>query len=124
MGTHRTYRILADFFHLYAPRLTESQDSGLIGLRDNLARAKYGDYFDSSSGLITFPSSRGQLAAHLQDAPASTSRPLVRDFLKLNPDHPSGVELACIAELSEPNLKSYAKAEFGRGMRAQPGRLA
>lgn len=121
---HRTYRILPDFFHHYAPRLTQFQNPALIRLRDNLARAKYGDFFDPSTGLITFPSSRGQLAAHLHDAHASISRPLVRDFLELNPHHAHGVELACIAELSEANLKSYAKTEFGKGMRGQPRRLA
>lgn len=121
----RTYRILADFFHDFAPRVKKPQDPALIALRDNFARTKYGDYFDPATGLITFPSSRGQLAAHLQDAAqASISRPSVRDFLKLNPQHPQGVELACIAELSNANLKSYAKTEFGKGLRAQPGRLA
>jgi hypothetical protein len=51
---HRTYRILADFFHHYAPRLTQSEDSALIRLRDNFARTKYGDFFDPRR-LITFP---------------------------------------------------------------------
>lgn len=121
---HRTYRILADFFHHYAPCPTQEQVSALIRLRDDFTIRKYGDYFDPSTGLITFPSSRGQLAARLQDAHASISRPSVRDFLKLNPDHAHGVELACIAELNETNLRSYAKAEFEKGIRAQPGRLA
>ena len=58
---HRTYRIMADFFHHYAPRLKKPQDPALIGLRDNFARTKYGDYFDPSTGLITFPSSRASL---------------------------------------------------------------
>ena len=121
---HRTYRILADFFHHFAPHLKQPQDPALIALRDNLSRTKYGDFFDPLTGLITFPSSRGQLAAHLQDAHASVSRPSVSDFLKLNPQYSQGVELACIAELSAANLKSYAKTEFGKGLRAQPGRLA
>ena len=121
---HRTYRILADFFQHYAPGLAKQQDVALIRLRDQLAHAKYGDCFDASTGLVTFPASRGQLAAHMLDAHAFMSRPLVRDFIKLNPHHAHGVELACIAELSEANMKSYAKTEFGRGLRAQPGRLA
>jgi hypothetical protein len=121
---HRTYRILGDFFQRYAPRFMEEPDPVLIGLRDQFVRMKFGDCFDPSTGLITFPESRGQLATHLQDAKDFLNRPLVRDFVKLNPHHPRGVELACIAELSEANLKSYARSEFGRGMRAQPGRLA
>ena len=121
---HRTYRIMVDFFRHYAPRLTQANDPQLIRLRDEFSREKYGDYFDRSTGLITFPSSRGQLAEHLQDAHAAVHRPTVREFLSLNPQHPQGVELACIGELSEANLKSYAKVEFGKGLRAQPGRLA
>ena len=121
---HRTYRILADFFHRYEPRLTHAQDAALIRLRDQLTHARYGELYDPSTGLITFPSSRGQLAAHLQDARDLASRPHVRDFLELNPHHPRGVELACIAELCEANLKSYAKVEFGKAVRAHSGCLA
>jgi len=121
---HRTYRIMADFFCHYAPRLKQANDPALIRLRDEFSRKKYGDCFDPSTGLITFPSSRGRLAAHLQDAHAAVHRPTVREFLSLNPHHPQGVELACIGELSEANLKSYAKVEFGKGLRAQSGRLA
>jgi hypothetical protein len=121
---HRTYRIMADFFCHYAPRQKQANDPALICLRDEFSRKKYGDCFDPSTGLITFPSSRGQLAAHLQDAHAAIHRPTVREFLELNPQHTQGVELACIGEFSEANLKSYAKTEFGKGLRAQPGRLA
>jgi len=121
---HRTYRILADFFNHYAPRPAEQPDPVLMALRNQFVRMKFGDYFDPSTGLITFPESRGQLAAHLQDAHDFLNRPLVRDFVKLNPHHSHGVELACIAELSEANLKSYGKIEFGRGLRERSGRLA
>ncbi len=121
---HRTYRLLNGFFHHYVPRLTQQNDPNLIILRDEFCRRKFGAHFDSSTGLITFPSLRGQLAPHIQDEYASTSRPLVREFMKLNPHAAEGVELACIAELSEANLKSYAKVEFGKGMREQPKCLA
>ena len=121
---HRTYRILADFFHEFAPRLGEQPHPMLIALRDQFVRKKFGDYFDPSTGLVTFPESRGQLAAHLQDANDFLYRPLVHNFVKLNPQHPRGVELACIAELNEANLKSYGKVEFRKGFRAQPRRLA
>ncbi len=121
---HRTYRILDAFFHRYAPSLNQEQNPTLIGLRDKFSREKFGDYYDPSTGLITFPASRGQLADHLQDAHAFVSRPLVQDFLSLNPNYAHGVELACIAELSEANLKSYGKTEFGKGMSAQPRHLA
>ncbi len=121
---HRTYRILDAFFHRYAPSLTQEQDPALIGLRDKFSREKFGDYFDPSTGLITFPASRGQLAHRFQDAHDFVSRPLVQDFLKLNPNHANGVELACIAEFRGANLKSYAKTEFRKGMNAPPRHLA
>lgn len=121
---HRTYRIMADFFRRYAPHVRHVNDPTLIGLRDNFSRNKYGEYYDPSTGLVTFPSSRGQLATHLQDAHTVAHHPTVREFLTLNPQHPQGVELACIGELSEANLKSYARTEFRKGLRAQSGRLA
>lgn len=121
---HRTYRILADFFHHFAPRLREASDPALMALRDAFVRMKFGRFFDPSTGLVTFPESRGHLAAHLQDAQDLLYLPLVRDFVKLNPDHSRGVELACIAKLDEDNLKSYGKVEFRKGLRAQPRPVA
>ena len=121
---HRTYRIMADFFRRYAPCVRHANDPALIRLRDDFSRKKYGEYYDPATGLVTFPSSRGQLAARLQDAHTAVHRPTVREFLTLNPEHPQGVELACIGELSEANLKSYARTEFRKGLRAQSGRLA
>jgi hypothetical protein len=120
---HRTYRILADFFHHFAPRLDEAPDPALLALRDAFVQMKFGTFFDPSTGLVTFPESRGQLAAHLQDAQDFIRHPVVRDFVKLNPHHARGVELACIAELDDDNLKSYGKVEFGKGLRDQPRRL-
>jgi hypothetical protein len=117
---HRTYRILEAFFYEYAPRVTRQQDPSLIRLRNKLARKKFGAFFDPSTGLIEFPASRGQLATRFQDAHALVSRPMVRDFLRLNPNYAHGVELACIAKLSETNLKSYATEAFRRGLRGKP----
>lgn len=121
---HRTYRILNSFFRYYVPRVAQQPDPDLIELRDEICKKKFGEHFDSSTGLITFPSSRGHLIRQLQDEEASANRPPVSEFMKLNPYSGQGVELACIAELDEDNLKSYAKVEFGRGMREQPRSLA
>ena len=121
---HRTYRILNGFFKHYVPRLGQQQDPKLTELRDDFCRRKFGIYFDASTGLIRFPTTRGQLASHLQDEEAFKGKPLVGEFLKLNPQGGQGVELACIAELCESNLKSYARAEFARGMCEHPRKNA
>ena len=115
---HRTYRILHDFFREYVPRAKGNQDASLMRLRDALAKRKFGDLFDPATGLVEFPVSRGQLAQRLQDAQSYISRPPVRDFLGLNPHYARGVELACVAELAESNMKSYAAIAFGKGFRA------
>lgn len=114
---HRTYRIFGAFFHEYVPRLSREQSPSLLAVRNALGRDKFGRFFEEASGLIEFPTSRGQLAKRLQDAHAYTNRPGVKDFLTLNPRYAQGVELACTAELTESNMKSYAAVEFRNGMR-------
>jgi hypothetical protein len=114
---HRTYRILENFFRNYAPRPTRGDDPKLVKLRDTLATRRFGTLYNPATGLIEFPVSRGQLAKRLQDAHEHASRPLVRDFLTLNPNYAQGVELACVAELDESNLKSYAARAFRGGCR-------
>lgn len=115
---HRTYRILENFFRDYVPRVNGRSDRTLLALRDTLAGRRFKSAFDPSSGLIDFGASHGQLAKRFHDAQASSNRPLVREFLKLNPEYTRGVELACLAELRADNLKGYAASQFAAGLRA------
>jgi hypothetical protein len=61
---------------------------------------KFGDAYDSKSGLITFQKSLGAVKGGFADP---TERQLedadIRYFLKRNPEYRQGVELACVTEI-------------------------
>lgn len=113
---HRTYRVMTSFFRSYVPRPSGAEDPHLLRIRDLLSTQKFGDYYDPLTGLIDFGDSKGHLAAPLQDAAQlAEANKVVRDFLKLNPDHGRGVELACIGELCDENLRSFVRLRFLEG---------
>lgn len=122
---HRTYRFMTGFFRTYIPKCRAEQDPFLLAVRDTLSREKFGSYYDPRTGLIDFGESKGHLVPDLQDASelAAANR-LVRDFVSLNPDYGRGVELACIAELSETNLRSMGAHRFAEGYREGASGLA
>jgi len=115
---HRTYRLLTNFFRSYVPRASGDNDPALMRVRDAVAGEMFSSFYDPATGLIDFGTSRGHLAPALLDASElATNNRAVRDFLTLNPEHGRGVELACIAELAEANMRHFAATRFGEGLR-------
>ncbi|MET2825421.1 hypothetical protein ABVQ20_00355 [Mesorhizobium shangrilense] len=114
---HRTFRILPNFFREFVPAIDGDAKPGLVEVRDAIARARYGRSFDPITGLVDFGPSQG----HLRDEWADAKEIAVRNrfaafFLKTNPGHNRGVELACLAELDVKNLKRYGAASFAKGL--------
>lgn len=115
---HRTYRFMTGFFRTYIPRPEAKRDAFLAAVRDTLSHEKFGSYYDPATGLIDFGESKGHLVPELQDASElAAGNRRVRDFMSLNPDYGRGVELACVAELSEGNLRSMGAHRFAEGYR-------
>src|SRR5260370_753220 len=76
---------------------------------DALASTRYPDFYVRESGLIVFPESHGNLSHDLAEIPAHRLRsPHVRFFLSRNPRFAEGHALACLAEISAENMRSYA----------------
>ena len=72
------------------------------GLMDDFGRHFFPNSYNADSGLIEFDSSLGQLKegiAEVGDLKALT-HPRIKFFADKNPDWRSGVELACIAEMT------------------------
>ena len=110
---HRTYRYLPLLFRSYYPRFDATTPPSTQRLMDHLAERKFSGSYDSQTGLVRFPSSRGQLRAEWAGVPVPAERkPEVRYFLERNPGYAQGHELVCLAELAVENLRSIGKRKF------------
>lgn len=126
MMGHRTFRILPNFFRDFVPAIdppehsTSSARPGVARLeriRNAIAKTRYGAHFDPATGLIDFGPSQG----HLRQEWAGVEETATRNrfaafFLRANPHHYRGVELACLAEFDMANLKRYGANSFAEGL--------
>ncbi len=107
----RTYRFLPVFWRGFFPR---DDAPGQRQLLDHLARARYGDSYDAASGIVRFPRPqklRGPLCEIPRGRVADAD---VAFFLKRNPGHAEGDELACLTEISEANLTAPGRRMIAR----------
>ena len=114
---YRTYRYLSLFAKDYYPHHAQPTPRAVQERLEHLARLKFGDAFDSATGLIRFPTSMGHLRAPLTCVRSHLlEHPAVAFFLERNPRYHAGEELACLTELSAANLRSFAKRAFAEGL--------
>ena len=118
MMGHRTFRILPNFFHEFVPAIDGKNRSDLERIRNLIAAARYGRFFETGTGLIDF----GRSLGHLRQEWARIEEKAGRNryaafFLRANPWYFRGVELACLAEFDMANLKRYGAASFAEGLR-------
>ena len=118
---YRTYRYLPLFFYEYAPRWDKPTPPGRQSLLDMLASTKFGPAYDSRTGVIRYPQSRGQLRGAWAGVRESMKRkPEICFFLEKNPGYRNGDELACLAELSAENIRPIARRAFLAGCQPAP----
>lgn len=105
---YRTYLYLPVFFEKYYPACGWPTPPGEQRILNALATAKFPNYYHPETGLIVFSESRGNLKPVLALVPPRRlNSPHVRFFLARNPSFAQGVELACLAEISPENMRSY-----------------
>ena len=105
---YKTYRFLPVFFREFYPSCMKEAPTSEKALICSLGRRKFGDRFDSESGIIR--ASEG--AQYLRPGVADITEIRRRDkhiafFEKANPGHAKGDELLCIARCHESNLKPF-----------------
>jgi hypothetical protein len=106
----RTYLYLPVFYREFWPRHDQATPASMQRIIDGLANRKWPQYYDSSSGLLKFPSSLGQLKSGIADVPAARADdPHVKFFLERNPTYREGTELVCLAPISLENTKSIGR---------------
>jgi hypothetical protein len=111
---YRTYLYLPVFFERYYPACAWPTPAGEQRILNALASAKFSSYYNHETGLIAFPESRGNLRPELAVVPARRlNNAHVRFFLSRNPSYARGTELACLAEISPENMRSYPARILG-----------
>ena len=97
---YRTYLLLANSFPRGTPRHDRDADPSLQRLLDRLATERYAEQYDPRSGVIRYATAHERVRAGVAPITADLLRnPHVRFFVKRNPGHEDGDELACLAEV-------------------------
>jgi hypothetical protein len=101
---YKTYRFLPVFFRSFHPRRGESMPAQTRRILDAFAAARYPREYDALRGVVRFDAPT-PLRAGVADVTAERlADPDVAFFVKANPGHTAGDELACLTELVPDNL--------------------
>lgn len=96
---YRTYMLLANAFPRAVPRHDRPDLPELRATLDALARSRFGDAYDSHTGIV-----RASGHEHVREGlapvtPRHLANPHVAYFVARNPGHQEGDELACLADV-------------------------
>jgi uncharacterized membrane protein len=97
---YRTYLLLANAFPHSVPRAGVPDDVRLRGVLDDLATERFGAQYDRTAGVVRYDDPHERVREGLAPVTAAVlANPHVRFFVKRNPEHAAGVELACLADV-------------------------
>lgn len=110
---YKTWRFLPVFFREFYPNADAPTPAFHQRLLDSLGRQKFGDEYIPGAGIVRFPN-----ATPLRDGVAEVTAARLRDpqiafFVRANPGHVDGDELACVAEVSRSNLTRAGRRMVG-----------
>ena len=110
---HRTYRYMSVFGERCYPAPGWDAPPSVQKLMDQLASERFGDAWNSDTGLLHFERSQGHLKPEWAEVPeAARRRKEVAFFLERNPDYDRGDEMVCLCEISLENMKPLTKRIF------------
>jgi hypothetical protein len=105
----RTYRFLPVFWREFFPRHDAPMPTGIRRLRNQLATERFGEQYDSLSGIVRFHHPQ-RLRGELKIIPVERiADPHVAFFIMHNPSHAQGDELVCLTELCPENLTAAGR---------------
>lgn len=114
---HRTFRYLSLFFNEFFPCYRQPTPVWIKSLMDQLASEKFGENYDSHTGIVTFQGTREFLKQEWLGLSDSKNKKLdIQFFIAKNPAFDRGDELVCLAEVSSRNLRSFARTYFLQGL--------
>lgn len=114
---HRTFMYLPLYFNDFVPHPCMNGKEKLREIANKTAASMFGENYRPDAGVIRFKRSLGQLKKSLAHKTRQKQQnEWVNFFLQKNPDFTLGVELVCLAEISEANLKPVVWRMIRQGM--------
>lgn len=101
---YKTWRYLPIFFHHYAPHPEWSGSCFEQTVLRTLAAQKFGDEYHPGAGIVRFRRANPLRPGVAEVTEQRLRDPLVEFFIRMNPGHARGDELACLARISRSNL--------------------
>ncbi|MBM3266203.1 MAG: hypothetical protein FJZ01_01025 [Candidatus Sericytochromatia bacterium] len=118
---YRTYKFLPVYFERFYPRHDQPTPKFEADVLRTLAERKFPGLYRPERGVIRFEKRRDRLKPDLAGVnDLRLADPHIRFFLERNPGYINGDELACVAELSEDNLRPIARRILTRAARSAP----
>lgn len=101
---YKTWRYLPVFFARYLPHPEQPAPAFDRLVLQTLATTKFGDQYDPQSGVVRFRSANPLRPGVADITERRRCDPMVDFFVRMNPGHARGDELACLAAVSRSNL--------------------
>ncbi|MDZ7846362.1 MAG: hypothetical protein U5L96_06150 [Owenweeksia sp.] len=115
---HRTFMYLPVFFNEFVPHIDMEGKAHLTEIAARSATKMFGQSFKPKTGLIEFEKSHGQLKESLAHGTVEKQQhEWINFFVQQNPRFYEGVELVCLAEISEANMKPLGWRMIEQGMK-------
>jgi len=110
---YRTWRFLPVFFreywpNLYAPTLEHQQN-----ILDTLGKQKFGEQYVPGAGVVRLRSATPLRSGISDITEERLADPQVAFFVRMNPGHMRGDELACLTEITPGNLTRAGRRMVG-----------
>ncbi|MBM3253874.1 MAG: hypothetical protein FJZ16_06465 [Candidatus Omnitrophica bacterium] len=105
---YKTYRYLPVFFNDYFPSPTRKLTDFEANILSHVGKELFNGKFDGNHWIIHAKDKDQRLRPGVADiTEAKRNKEEIAYFEKMNPNHPSGDELVCLAQFKEQNLKPF-----------------
>ena len=101
---YKTFRYLPTFFVAYAPHPDVHQSPFDRQVMQTLATKKFGDDYDADAGIVRFRRANPLRPGVAEVTERRLRDPFVEFFIRMNPGHEQGDELACLVPIFRSNL--------------------
>jgi len=110
---YKTYRFLPVFFREFQPCYNAGPTACQKELLRSIALHRFGTRYDTSVGILRAEPGNQRLREGVAELDSRRLRdPHVAFFQQLNPGHPRGDELVCLARFHPDNLNPYIRRQL------------
>ncbi|RCK78123.1 MAG: hypothetical protein OZSIB_1772 [Candidatus Ozemobacter sibiricus] len=106
---YKTYRFLPVFFKEFYPCCDQPTPPAMAALLDHFGTLLFGSEYHPDTGTVHLSNPTPLREGVAEVTAERLADPHVAFFVKRNPDHTKGVELACLAPLRADNLRPYIR---------------